>query len=264
VINYPIGPFIAASVGRFRFSEDRIMRFSDETLIAFADGALDEPTRRAVERAMRTDPVLAAKVRQHLAMRDEVFRAFARTLHEPSSPPRLHTVTTSAKVVHLDSMRAPRREVAETEAERSWSWKEWGALGAALVAGVLAGVLGLASVQDEVQLATAVGEGGVLTARGKLDTALSRQYASAARSGAGIKIGISFVGRDGQYCRTFGIGGSGGLACRSGDEWKIPVLAEGSGGVMPGAVMDAVDARAVGPALDSRGEVAAVQRGWAR
>ncbi len=237
------------------------MRFSDETLIAFADGALDEPTRRAVERAMRTDPALAAKVKQHMAMRDEVFRAFARTLHE-TPPPRLHTVATSAKVVHLDSVRAPRKEVAVPE--RSWTWREWGALGAALAAGVLAGVLGLASVQDEIQLATVVGDGGVLTARGKLDTALSRQYASAPRGAAGIKIGVSFVGRDGQYCRTFGIGSAGGLACRSGDAWKIPVLAEGDGATPPAAVMAAMDARAVGPALDARGEVAAVQRGWAR
>jgi hypothetical protein len=240
------------------------MRFSDETLIAFADGALDEPTRRAVERAMRTDPALAAKVKQHLAMRDEVFRAFARTLHEPAAPPRLHTVTTSAKVVHLDSVRAPRKDVAEAEPERSWSWREWGALSAALAAGVLAGALGLAGVQDEIQLATVVGEGGTLTARGKLDTALSRQYANAPRSAAGIKVGISFLGRDGQYCRTFGIGAAAGLACRSGDAWKIPVLAEGSGSAMPAAVMAAVDARAVGPALDAKGEVAAVQRGWTR
>lgn len=238
------------------------MRFSDETLIAFAAGALDEPTRRAVERAMRTDPALAAKVKQHMVMRDEVFRAFARTLHE--SPPRLHTVATSAKVVHLDSVRAPRKEVAEAAPERVWSWREWGALGAALAAGVLAGALGLASVQDEIQLATVVGDGGMLTARGKLDTALSHQYANAARSAAGIKIGVSFVGRDGQYCRVFGIGGAGGLACRSGNEWKIPVLAEASSGAMPAAVVAAMDARAVGPALDARGEVAAVQRGWVR
>jgi ElaB/YqjD/DUF883 family membrane-anchored ribosome-binding protein len=239
------------------------MRFSDETLIAFADGALDEPTRRAVERAMRNDPALAAKVKQHMAMRDEVFRAFARTLHE-TPPPRLHTVSTSAKVVQLDSMRLAKREIAEMP-ERSWSWREWGAVGAATAVGVLAGVLVLASVQDEVQLATTVGENGMLTARGKLDIALSRHFANAPRGAAGIKIGVSFVARDGQYCRTFGIGSAAGLACRSSDAWKIPVLAEGGGpGALPAAVMAAVDARALGPALDAKGELAAVQRGWAR
>lgn len=235
------------------------MRFSDETLIAFADGALDEPTRRAVERAMRDDPALAAKVRQHMAMRDEVFRAFARTMHA-TPPPRLHTVSTSAKVVHLDSVRLAKREVAELP-RRRWRWREWSAVGAAAAAGVLAGVMLLAGVQDEVQLATTVGENGVLTARGKLDTALSRQFSSAPQGAAGIKVGISFVGRDGQYCRTFDIGASAGLACRAGGAWKIPVLAEGGGA---GAVMAAVEARAVGPALDAKGEQAAVQHNWGR
>ncbi len=235
------------------------MRFSDETLIAFADGALDEPTRRAVERAMRSDPALAAKVRQHMAMRDEVFRAFARTMHE-TPPPRLRTVSTSAKVVHLDSVRLAKRELAEP-APRRWRWREWSAIGAAAAVGVLSGVLVLAGVQDELQLATSVGENGVLTARGKLDTALSRQFSSAPQGEAGIKVGISFVGRDGQYCRTFDIGTAAGLACRAGGAWKIPLLAEGGGA---GAVMTAVEARAVGPALDAKGEQAAVQRGWTR
>jgi anti-sigma factor RsiW len=238
------------------------MRFSDETLIAFADGALDEPTRRAVERAMRTDPALAAKVKQHMAMRDEVFRAFARTLHDPA-PPRLHVVEQSAKVVQLDSMRMAKKEVVETAP--AWSWPEWGAIGVAAVVGVLAGALGFVSLQGEIQLATAVGDSGVLAARGKLDTALSRQLASAPGAGAGVRIGVSFVARDGQYCRTFGLGSSAGLACRAGGEWKIPVLAEGGAvGAMPAAVLAAVDARAVGTSLDVGDEQAAMQRGWKR
>jgi hypothetical protein len=183
-------------------------------------------------------------------------------LHEPT-PPRLHAVVQSAKVVQLDSVRAAKKDVADTA--RGWSWPEWGAIGAAVVVGVLAGALGFTSLQGEIQLATAVGDNGALTARGKLDAAMSRQLASAPPAAGGIKIGVSFVARDGQYCRTFALGSAAGLACRSGDEWKIPVLAEGGPvGAMPAAVLAAVDARAVGPSLDAKAEQAAAQRGWAR
>jgi hypothetical protein len=247
------------------------MRFSDETLMAFADGELDEPTRSAVERAMRTDPALAAKVRQHMAMRSEVFRAFARTLEEPV-PPRLHQVVNSAKVVQLDSVRAARKEVVETP--RRWSWPEWGAIAATLAIGVLAGSLGLKGVQDETQLASMVGGNGLPTAHGKLDEALTAQLASAAPAGGNVRIGVSFIGRDGQYCRSFQMASMAGLACRSGKEWKIPVMAEGAaagGGdyrqaasAIPPAVLEAIDARAVGPSLDAAGEQAAARRGWTR
>ncbi len=247
------------------------MRFTDETLMAFADGELDEPTRSAVERAMRTDPTLAAKVKQHIELRNDVFRAFARTLDEPV-PPQLRQVVHSAKVVQLDSVRAAKKNVVEVP--RRWSWPEWGAIAATLVVGVLAGSLGLDSLRGETQLASAVGSDGALTARGALDTALSRQLASAPPPGARVKIGVSFISREGQYCRSFAMGAAAGLACRSAGEWRIPVLAEGAqagegayrqaGSAMPAAVLEAIDARAAGPSLGAREEQAAAQRGWVR
>jgi hypothetical protein len=247
------------------------MRFTDETLMAFADGELDEPTRRAVERAMRSDPVLAAKVKQHMALRNDVFRAFARTLEEPV-PPRLRQVVASDNVVQLDSVRAAKNRVITVP--RRWSWPEWGAIAATLVVGVLAGSIGLNSVQGDTELAGAVGSSGTLSARGELDRALSRQLASAAPAGANVKIGVSFVSHEGQYCRSFAMGAAAGLACRNGKEWKIPVLAENAaaaegayrqaGSAMPAAVLEAVDARAAGPSLDAKAEQAAAQRGWAR
>lgn len=247
------------------------MKFTDEILMAYADGELDAATRNAVELAMLADPAVAARVRQHIALRSEVFRAFASALDEPV-PPRLRQVAHSAKVVQLDSVRAAKQSVVEVP--RRWSWPEWGAIAATLVVGVLAGGLGLDSLRGETQLASAVGGDGVLVARGALDTALSRQLASAEPARSRVKIGVSFVAREGQYCRSFAIGAAAGLACRSADEWKIPVLAEGgaagdgayrqAGSAMPAAVLEAIDARAVGPSLDAKAEQAAVQRGWAR
>jgi hypothetical protein len=246
------------------------MRFSDETLMAFADGELDEATRAEVERAMSADPALAARVQQHIALRRDVFRAFARTLDEPV-PQRLRQVVASPKVIQLDSVRAAKKQAAE--ASRRWSWPEWGAIAATLVVGVLAGSFGLKSVQGETTFAMA-GANGALTAHGKLDAALTQQLASAPPAGAGVRIGVSFVGRDGQYCRTFAMASAAGLACRAGAGWTIPVMVEGDGGsggayrqagsAMPPAVLEAMDARAVGPSLDAKAEQAAAQRGWAR
>lgn len=247
------------------------MRFTDETLMAYADGELDATTRGAVELAMRADPALAARVRQHITLRSEVFRAFAGTLDEPV-PPRLAQAGHSAKVVQLDSVRAARRQVVEVP--RRWSWPEWGAIAATLVVGVLAGSLGLRSLQGETQLASAAASTGELTARGALDTALSRQLASAPAPGSDVRIGVSFVSKQGQYCRSFSMAAAAGLACRSGSEWKIPLLAESAvaadgayrqaASAVPAAVLEAIDARAAGAALDAKAEQAAAQRGWAR
>ena len=244
------------------------MRFTDETLMAFADGELDEPTRRAVELAIRNDPALAAKVAQHRALRADVFGAFAPTLDEPV-PPRLKDAVTQGKVVQLDAVRAARREAV---AKRHWSWPEWGAIAATLVVGVLAGSLGLKGVQGDAQLATVVGADGTLVAQGVLATALNQQLASAPPADPHIKLGVSFVAKDGGYCRSFMLGAAAGLACRNGSEWKIPVIAEGApgaagayrqaGSAMPPAVLDAIDQRIAGQALDAKAEQAAAQQGW--
>jgi hypothetical protein len=103
---------------------------------------------------------------------------------------------------------------------------------------------------------------------------LTRQLASAQPAGTAVKIGVSFVSRDGQYCRSFMTGASAGLACRSGSEWKIPVLAESGGAVegayrqagsaMPPAVLESIDARAAGSSLNAQDEHEAAQRGWVR
>jgi len=53
------------------------MKFSDELLIAFVNGELAEPARAAVERALRADPAIAARVAQHRARRSRVYGGVA-------------------------------------------------------------------------------------------------------------------------------------------------------------------------------------------
>jgi hypothetical protein len=247
------------------------MKFSDEILMAFADGELAEPARSEVERAMRSDPAVAERVALHRALRSRVSNAFRGVLDEPV-PPRLQAGLASGKVVHLDAVRAARQQ--QVREHSRWSWPQWGAMAASLVAGVLAGALGLRSLQGDSELASMSVRDGALVAEGRLDTALTRQLASAAEAGGQVRIGVSFASKDGTYCRSFAMGTAAGLACRRGGQWAIPVLAEGAPGApgayrqasseMPPAVLAAIDQRLSGAALDASEERAARQGGWKR
>ncbi|MFT5645302.1 MAG: hypothetical protein ACI83P_002872 [Janthinobacterium sp.] len=272
------------------------MIFSDETLMAFADGELDAASRQAIEQAMLQDPVLARTVAQHKALRMQVFAAFSPVLDEPV-PTRLRQPIQApvhkpampargATVIRLAAVRASKDTAQAVPASRPrrWSWPrskpEWGALAAMLLVGVLAGRYSLSSSEGDMGLASIVaGKSGMLTAQGKLDKALSQQAQS--DSGAGVKIGLSFVSHQGDYCRSFVAAGAvgqslAGLACKSGAQWRIPIVVDApvlpaeSGSYrmastgMPPAVLAAIDQRIEGAALDASAERDALRRGWRR
>lgn len=234
------------------------MKFSDETLMAYADGELDPATRNAVERAIRADPTLAAKVRQHGAMRSNVFAAFGPIIDEPV-PARLKAATHSGKVIQLNTARTLRAEAVQEK--RRWSWAEWGGIAAALMVGVLAGGGAVIGLQQPAPLA--VGAGGALLAQGDLADALSTQPGGATVPGALVQVGVSFEARGGGYCRSFIMGATAGLACRNGAGWTLPVTAQ-AGGAMPPLVLSAIDERIIGQTLDAEAEAAARSRNWTR
>jgi len=249
------------------------MNLSDETLMAYADGELDEAQRSAVERAMREDPQVAAAVERHRALRAKVFGAYSGVLDEPV-PERLRpkAAAQAPGVVSLDAVREARRQAAAAtataSAPRRPAWLQWGAIAASLVVGVLAGSAWLGGGQQAWVSADANGR---LVAGDALASALSDQLASAQAQGP-VRIGTSFASKDGGYCRSFQLQDSAGLACREGDSWRIPVFKEGGAANteyrqasgMPAAVLEAIDERIEGTALDAQGERAARERGWAR
>jgi anti-sigma factor RsiW len=312
------------------------MSITDETLMAYADGELAEPARSELERAVRADPALAARVAQHQALRADVFAAFAPIAEEPV-PPALLAAALPEQVRDLGAARAARDEAraaqeAEAQARRGreaqqasrrrWAWPEWGAMAASLAAGVLVGSMvlgggheagggervasagsvagtgadaaaagggaaagaagagagvGAGAAGPAGALVAAQGADGMPVAQGRLAEALSNQLAGGGQAGAGggdgaVRIGVTFAATDGALCRSFIAGSAAGLACRSGEQWKVAVLAEaerGAGGdyrqagsAMPAAVLEAIDARIAGPALDAQAEQAAQQRGW--
>ncbi|KQQ87752.1 hypothetical protein [Massilia sp. Leaf139] len=255
------------------------MKFSDELLIAFVNGELAEPARAAVERALRADPAIAMRVSQLRARRSRVYGVVAGG-REGGGHGHAQGAHSGAKIVQLDTIRAARHgplhgglhvppPVPSTPAP-AWTLRHWSALAAALVTGAVAGALGWRAWQGEAELASLSGAEGALVAQGHLASALSAQLASPGPSGR-VRIGISFLAKDGKYCRSFVMDTTAGLACRDGGAWKVPVLAQGAAGAawmdgtgLPPAVLDAIDSRIAGTPLGADAERAAQSRGWKR
>lgn len=246
------------------------MNISDEILMAYADGELAAAQRAEVEQAMRADPAVAAAVERHRALRAGVFGAFAGVLDEPV-PERLQLrAASAASRVRVDALQAAGARALPAR----WSWPQWGGMAASLAVGILVGALGWQGAHGGGADATVARVDGALVAQGTLDKALSQQLASEPGRGAGVKLGVSFQAKDGSYCRSFAMGSAGGLACRSGGAWHVPVLADGdkeqagayrqAGSAMPAAVLDAIDARIAGSTLDAAAERSAREQGWQR
>ena len=200
------------------------MSFSDETLMAYADGELDEAARLEVEAAMRRDSSIARRVARLRAARDELFA---------EQGPSGGRSRQAANVVQLAAMRAQRvatQQAARKAARRVWGWREWSALGLVMVLGLAAGKFGLAHWQpgwfgDPVTVPTeVVSRNGVLVAQGRLDEILSQQMGGAAPSEGNVRVGLSFLSREGGYCRSFTlVGGNQDLV-------GLPVAPARSGG----------------------------------
>jgi len=264
------------------------MTFSDETLMAYADGELDAATRHTVEAACARDAALARRVEHYKMRRANVFAGFAPG-DESGARVRPLRPGRSATVVSLDAVRA-RREASQQAARKAsrahgWSWREWSALVAVLVLGLLAGKFGIAYLQeDDIRSDLVASHDGALVAQGRLATALEQQASAPARGAVpatgAVRIGMSFVSTEGSYCRSFASGsGNGqidGLACKAGQEWRIPVLVQNPRPVtaageraaivdaMPSQVELSIEQRMSGEALDGKAEAAAMQKNWQR
>ena len=270
----------------------------DLTLMAYADGQLDAAASRDVEAALAADPALAARVRQQQGLTRRVAAAFAPALHEPV-PERLRqwlqaapapvpeptpaaaaalaaaAAAAAAPAPAPVSAPAPAAAPVARRAEAANDgWLRWGGMAACLVLGVALGWGGGTRLGGGAADGFAV-SGGSLVATGAVAQALQTLPAGAVQAPGGVAVTFSFVDRDGRYCRAFSAAGQGGLACRVGTGWAVaalatqaPATAEGAlrqaGTALPAAVLQAVDERIAGTALDAAAEAAALQKGWAR
>jgi len=228
----------------------------------------------AVESAMREDPQIEKRVAAHRSLRQRVQAAYSAELSEPV-PPRLAAAVKAAvappKVVNLREARAAiDRHAPRARAPRA-QWRTAGTIAASLIAGVGLGFFMWGRTQPLARIAD-----GARIARGRLAAALSNQLAADQRRDSTVQIGLSYLGKSGDYCRTFELSGAlspSGLACRHGGEWQIQVLAQGpgpsgsagyrtAGSALPATILRSVEEQIAGEPLDHAGEEAARQRGW--
>jgi hypothetical protein len=244
------------------------MTFSDETVMAYVDGELDDAARAALEVAMSTDTDLAERVTRERRLRARLHSEFDSVLREPIPERLLAAAQGTAAKARTGNIMWLKRIPA-----RDWSLPQWSAIAASLVLGVLIAPL-LRHEPTEGPLGIQDGE---VLASGALAHALSEQLASHPVTNAPVHVGVSFLSRNGDYCRTFMLrdkSAVAGLACREGESWRLEVLAatdratSGSGeyqpaaSSLPPAIQQSVDALIVGKPLDAKGEAAARRKGW--
>jgi hypothetical protein len=247
------------------------VNYDDETLMAYADGELDDAQRAAIVAAMAKDPLLARRVEQHRALRAEVAGAFAGVVDQPV-PAHLLSAAGGADVGAAKTS-PPRGEVVQFPVRTApagrapWSAREWGAIAASVMLGMLISWQWLA---PEDALMTS--RDGALVAQGELAAALERQLASAQDDGDHVAIGLTFQSREGHYCRSFAVSqaGTAGLACRVDGEWRIPmtvVAPPQDGGARqaaapPAPLLREIEARIAGEPLNAAAEQDALARQW--
>ena len=240
------------------------MKLSDEMLQAYFDGELDLVARAEIEAAIERDPGIARIAEEH------------RSARKPEQAAPQATPARRVKAAVKPAASAPREEVVPPQAQTvappeaaapRFQLPQWLVPAAVLALGVAVGKLALSGADAPY----AESESG-LVARGELAWALDGQLASDVGTG-NVHIGSSFLDRSGAYCRTFRLQHEApfaGLACRSGDDWQLPLLTAAAPSeinlhqitVMPMAVLRAVDAAIDGEPLDAAAEAAARDAGW--
>jgi hypothetical protein len=157
---------------------------------------------------------------------------------------------------------------------RNFSLPRWATVAASVVLGVTAGLL-LQRLSSNDALTEY--RGGTLLARGALARSLTEQLGGAAGGAGPVQAGLSFRAKTNDYCRTFVINDAkalAGLACRDGNDWQVVALTgldsvpdrsqayRMATSALPAPLLQAVNQRLSGEALDAQAEAAARARGW--
>ncbi|MEJ6021690.1 hypothetical protein [Ramlibacter sp. PS4R-6] len=192
-------------------------------------------------------------------LRRRVAAAYDDVLDEPV-PGRLSAMLAAPKVVDLAAQREKRRFMRLT-------WAQLGGMAAAVLVGIGLGWQ-FAPRDGEALVAE---RNGHLVAASTLARALDTQLAA---DSGDVAVQLTFVDQGGRFCRTFAARQLAGLTCREDGQWSVVATARteaatGAGmrqaaSALPRPVLDAVDARIAGPALDAAKEKQARDAGWSR
>ena len=220
-------------------------------VIAWIDGELPADEAARVERAVAGDTALGAIAETHRAVKARFAAAFGPIADQPVPQPA--PLPRSADVIPIAAARALK---AKSAPARRW-WVP-GAIAASLAAGLVIGQYerpaGVADRADTLALAA------------PLSHALDRQLSGEAGP---VRVALSFRAQDGAYCRSFAATHLTGVACRTGEGWRLRYAAPGdaprSDYRMAGN--DPVEASAIaamiaGEPFDAAAERRARAKGW--
>jgi hypothetical protein len=239
---------------------------TDEELMAYVDGELDAARFESLRQEIAASVDLTRRVADQQALRNRLRQAFDPTLDE-AVPARLTDVTSRDSAIQFAS--AARRRPARS------AWLGGLALAAGIVLGVAIAPMLLELTREPQQI---VASGARLAAGGALADNLSQRLASDQSAADSIRLGVSFLARSGEYCRTFvarrGDAAMAGMACRQGAVWRIDALQSVT--IVPGAsdgyrqaatalpplVLQAVEAAMAGDPLDAAREAQARDHDW--
>ncbi|MFM5948446.1 MAG: anti-sigma factor family protein [Novosphingobium sp.] len=225
----------------------------EERLSAWLDGAMTPDEARAFEAELERDPALAERAATWRANDSFISGALAPLADEPID----------ADLLAKMGLAEPQPMPTAANDNPVWWRRSWLPVGGALAAG-LALVLVLTPRPDAVPQ-----DGGLSLA---LETTPALKQARLA-DGRMIEPVLTARAADGRWCREYRLADQTGIACRTGQGWKVEAegktpapqtggdiqLAGGAGS----AAIDAAHAR-LGTAdpLDTAGEQALIAKGW--
>ena len=232
----------------------------DTKFFAWLDGELDAAEAAKVEALVAADAALARRAENHRALHARLQRAFDPIAEAPV--PASIALAQAGPERPIDLAEARQRRQSRTISAPA----QWAAMAATLAIGIVTGtMIGGGDGQGPI-----VSEAGRLVAAGNLEQALYTRLASAP-AGDGPRMVLTFRDADGDICRTFIDGGSSGLACREGGDWRIQGLfqdlASGQGDYRMASGSDPRLAVLVGETIsgepfDADAERLAQERGW--
>lgn len=226
---------------------------SRDEIAAFADGELEGARQAEVAAAVAANPALAAQVRAHRALREQLSTHFAPIMTAPLPERLVRPFEQGPAVVDLADARR-KRDVRGSRGLTRWGWLAAPALAASLALVVLM------PRQDQGKLV-----------EGDLAVALDQQLVSAQSPSAPLRILLSFRNQAGEYCRVFTEPDQGGIACREAGGWRIEQAGDAAdpdkseyrmAGSSSAELLERAQAMAVGPALDAAQERQARGSGW--
>jgi len=239
----------------------------DAALTSWVDGELDASAAARVQAHVDAHPGAAQRVAQLRELNRQLRASFAPELADQVPP----SLAATARGEHLQAPSTTTTGRVIPWRARQPAWPRWGGLAAGLLLAVWGGPLLWSQLHTEPDLLTQAD--GRVMAQGALGRGLERNLAGDGGQDQ-VRVLLSFKDRTGQYCRTFSAPAGAGLACRDAGRWQVAVLAARppteerglrlAGGDLPATVLDAVERRISGLALDADQERAARDAGWAR